>query len=134
MTLRKNLVNNFHWICSMIKIYSICSVPAEYRNGISQSDSRILYQPFLQHKSMKWRNSQKLKVDQKFYGWASSKKGEANLVCGSSNWLYLKNEKVELTDFLHASKNSHILKDNWKFLVLTWEWQVWWWDCKIGCI
>ena len=68
-----------------MKIYIICSVPAQIyiwekscfcdidQNGLSQSDSRIFNQPFIQNKSMKQRNSlhvatnsQKLKVDRKF--------------------------------------------------------------------
>ena len=48
-----------------------------------------LNQPFLQKISMKQRNflhvdtnSQKLKVDQKYFGWAWSNLGMANLVSG----------------------------------------------------
>ena len=51
----------------------------------------FLNQPFLQYKSMKQRNSlhvdansQKLKVDQTFFGWTWSKMGLANLVSGIS--------------------------------------------------
>ena len=44
-------------------------------------------QPYLQNKSMKWpdfvdTNSQKLKVDQNFFGWAWPEMGVANLVTG----------------------------------------------------
>ena len=49
----------------------------------------FLNQPFLQHKSRNQcnsvhvvTNSQKLKVDQNFFGWAWSKMGVANLVSG----------------------------------------------------
>ena len=30
--------------------------------------------------------------------------------------MYLKNELIELTDFLHAGTNSRKLKGDWKFL------------------
>ena len=42
-----------------------------------------------------YTNSQKLKVDQKFFGWAWPKKECANLKL-------IKIEQIELTDFLHA--------------------------------
>ena len=48
----------------------------------------FLNQPFLKNKSMKQHislhvatNSQKLKVDRKFFGWEWSKMGVANQVC-----------------------------------------------------
>ena len=44
--------------------------------------------------------------------------GEANLVFGLQNELYLKNEQMELTYFLHAGTNSCKLKGDWKF----WGW------------
>ena len=33
----------------------------------------------------------------------------------SLKWLYLQNELMGLTYFLHAGINSHKLKDDWKF-------------------
>ena len=36
--------------------------------------------------------------------------GMANLVSALWNWLYLKNEQIELTDFLHVGTNSWKLK------------------------
>ena len=52
-------------------------------------NAEFLNQPFLQSKLMKQphflhvdTNSQKLKVDQRFFGWAWSKMGVANLVSG----------------------------------------------------
>ena len=45
----------------------------------------------------------------------------ANLVSGLKNWLYLKKELIELTDFLHAGTISHKLKDDWKFLGWAWS-------------
>ena len=33
---------------------------------------------------------------------------------------YLKNEQMELTDFLHAGTNSCKLKSDWKFLGWAW--------------
>ena len=42
--------------------------------------------------------------------------GMANLASGLWNWLYLKNELMELTDFLYAGANSYKLKgENWKW-------------------
>ena len=35
--------------------------------------------------------------------------GVANLVSRLQNWLHLKNELMELTDFLHDGTNSHKL-------------------------
>ena len=35
--------------------------------------------------------------------------GLANLVSKLQNWLYLKNEQMELTDFWHAGAYSHKL-------------------------
>ena len=43
--------------------------------------------------------------------------GVANLVSG----LYLKNEQLELADFLHADTNSHKLKGDWKFSGWAWS-------------
>ena len=67
--------------------------------------TRFLIQLFLKNKSMKQphflhadTNSQKLKVLRKFFAFAWSKMSVANLVTGLQNWLYLKNEQVELTD------------------------------------
>ena len=59
----------------------------------------------------------------------------ANLVSGFWNWLYLQNEQIELTDFLHAGTNSHQLKDDfWNEHGQKWEWPVWWRDSKTDCI
>ena len=55
-------------------------------------------------------NSHELKVYQKFFGWAWSEMGVASLVTGLLNWLYLKNELTEWTDFLYADANSRKLK------------------------
>ena len=41
--------------------------------------------------------------------------GVANLFPGL-NWLFLRNEETELTDFLPAGKNPHKLKADLKFL------------------
>ena len=58
----------------------------------------FLNQPFLQNKWMKQpnilhidTNSQKWKVDGKFFGCAWSKMDVINLVSGLENWLYHKN-------------------------------------------
>ena len=38
--------------------------------------------------------------------------GLANLVSRLWKWLYLKNEQMELIEFLHAGTNSYKLKDD----------------------
>ena len=51
--------------------------------------------------------------------------------------MYLKNELMELTEFLHAGTNSSKSKLNWKFLEwawLKWAWPVWWGSSKSNCI
>ena len=121
LNLKKNVVINFHLICSTMKIYIIFCVTAQilylekilflrYRPKCSQpiTDYRI----FKSKKSMKQphflyvnTNSQKLKVDPKFFDRALSKIGVANLVSRCSNWLYFKNEQMQLTEFLHAGPN-----------------------------
>ena len=125
LNLKKSLVNHFHWICSIMKIYIICCVPAlilylrkifflSYRPKWLQP---IRLQDFLinhfsrkklmkQHNSLHVdRNSQKLKVDQTFFVWGWSKMSVTNLVSGLKNWLYLQNKQMELSDFLHAGTN-----------------------------
>ena len=47
--------------------------------------------------------------------------GEANLVFGLQNELYLKIEQMELTYFLHAGTNSCKLKGDWKFWGWAWS-------------
>ena len=42
--------------------------------------------------------------------------GAGNLVSGLQNWLYLKKEQMELTDFLQAGTNLFKLKSDWTFL------------------
>ena len=63
-------------------------------------------QPYLQNKSMRRpvflyvnTNSRQLKIDQKIFGWAWSEMGVTSLVTGLENWLYLKSELMEWTDF-----------------------------------
>ena len=101
-SLLKNLVINFYWIWSVMKIYIICCVPAQisYLGKIfvpeiwakmfsANQIAGFFYQPYLQNKSMKkpgfWHfdtNSHKLKVDQKILGWAWSEIGMVSLVAG----------------------------------------------------
>ena len=91
LNLLNNLVINFYWICSIMKIYIICCVPGQIpylgnflslgdmcQSVHSQSDCRLsqISEPFLQNKSMKHphflhadTNSQKLKVDLKSGFW-----------------------------------------------------------------
>ena len=61
--------------------------------------NKVMIQPHFFHVDT---NSQKLKANWKFFGWACSKIDVANLVSGIWNWLYLKSEEMELTNFLHA--------------------------------
>ena len=51
-------------------------------------------------------NSHILKDDQKMFGWMWPEVGVASLVMGLYNWLYLENELMEQTDFLHGDANS----------------------------
>ena len=68
-----------------IQYYLLC-----VHNSCSTSQiTGFLNQLFLQNKSMKQphflhidTNSQKLKVDQKIFGWTFSEMGVTNLVCG----------------------------------------------------
>ena len=84
-----------------------------------------------------YTNSQKVKVDREFFKWALSKMGVVSLVTVLENWLYRKNEQMELTDFLQASTNSRKSKVDWSFLVgdgQKWVWPVWSLDSKIDHI
>ena len=77
----------------------------------------FLNQPFLQNILMKqphflrvYTNSEKVKADRKLFVERDQKTSVANLVSGLSNWLYLKNEDIELADFFRAGTNSCSLK------------------------
>ena len=102
LNLQTNLVINFHWICSIVKIYIICFVLAQIlylgktcswdidQIYLSQSDCRIFKSTISHFSRTNWWNRllhfdttlQKLKVDRKFFGWTYSKMGGANLVSG----------------------------------------------------
>ena len=88
----KKLVINFHWICSIIKIYIICCDPAQTRfwekscswdidqNALSQSDCRInkfKRQRHFLHVDTNW---QKSKADQNFLYEHGQEMGVANLI------------------------------------------------------
>ena len=45
----------------------------------------------------------------------------SNLVSGLWNWLYLKNEQMDLTDFLHVDTDPQKLKAEQKFIGWTWS-------------
>ena len=107
LNLLENLIINFYWICSIMKINIICCIPAQIlylwklfflRHTLSQSDCRIFKSIISPEKLMKqpliFANSQKLKIDGKVFGWVWSKMGVVNLVSGLENWLYLKNEQM----------------------------------------
>ena len=95
------------------------------QNALSQSDYRI-FKSAISPEQINgkasflgcWYKFTKLRVDQKIFDWAWSKMGVANLVLGLSNWLYIKNEQMELTDFLQGGTNLYKLKGDWKFMVL----------------
>ena len=99
----------FYWICYNENLYYLlCSstnsifrkvfVPEIWATVFSAKQiAEFFNQPYLQNKWMEWpdfwhvaTNLHKLRVDQKFFGWAWSNMGVANLV--SEHWLYLKNE------------------------------------------
>ena len=42
----------------------------------------------------------------KIFGWAWGEMCVASLITGLKNWLYLKSELMEWTDFLHGGVNS----------------------------
>ena len=93
LNLLKYLVINFYWICSIMKIYIICCVPAQIpylgkflflRYGPKCSQPIRLQDFLINHisRTNQWNsliflhvdtNSQKLKVDQKIWGWACQK-------------------------------------------------------------
>ena len=92
LNLKKNSINNFHRICSIMKICLISSVLAQIlylgkvlfgdivQNGLSQSDFRI-FKSTISPKQINekawffacWYKLQKLKVNRNFYGWEWSK-------------------------------------------------------------
>ena len=64
------------------------------------------------HTDINWRI---LKGDRNFFGgwgWVLSKTSVASLVTGVYNWLYLKNEQIESTDFMLIVTDSQKLKAN----------------------
>ena len=63
---------------------------------------------------------QKLEAGQKILGGHCQKMGVASLVTGIKNWLYLKNEQKEETDFLYAGTNSGKL--NVDSIIFGWVW------------
>ena len=105
LNLKKNLVKNFPWICHIMKIYLVSSVPAQilylrkilYLRCRPKWSQPIRFQDFLinhffKANSMKQpnsfhvdTNSQKLKVDGIFFGWKWSKNE-----CGQSDLWTLK--------------------------------------------
>ena len=65
-------------------------------------------------------NLHKLKVEQNIFGWAWPEMGVASLITGLQNWLYLKNELIKLTDFLHGGANSG--KQKVVSMIFGWAW------------
>ena len=87
----------------------------------------FLKQRFLQNKSMKQPhflhfdiNSQKLKLIETFLV-RLGQKWVWPIYPLDWNWLYLKNELMELNDFLHTGMISHTLKSDWKFWGWAWS-------------
>ena len=121
LNLKKNLVSNLHWICPVMKIYVICCVPAqilhsgknvpEIQANMLSANQNAGFLLFLQNKSMKQphflhvdTNSQKLKVDRKFFV-DMVKKWMWSSWSLDSKIDYLKNDQIKVTDFLHAGTN-----------------------------
>ena len=101
LNLKKNLVISFHWICSIMKIYTICSVPAQNvylgkfmfvrygQNTLSQSYCRIFIS-FISPDQINetasffacWYKFTKIKSWLNIFVLAWSEIGVANLVSG----------------------------------------------------
>ena len=90
----------YYLLCSCTNpiLENFCSWDMD-QSVLRQSECTIFNQPYLQNKSMKQPDflladisSYKLKVDQKLFGWTSSKMVVGSLVMGLWNWLYFKNE------------------------------------------
>ena len=134
LNLKKNLVINFQWICSIMKVFIICCVPQEmlylgkmlflgYRpNALSQSDCRIFKSTVSPEQIVEtasflacWYKFTKIKSWLKFFWLGMIKNGYGQSGLWTLIWLYLKNEPMQLTDFLHACTNSCKLKGDQKF-------------------
>ena len=112
LNLFKNLVFNFYWICSVMKVYIICCVPGQIpylgkslslRYGPKYSQPITLQDYLIKHisKIIQWNSLiffhiegslHKLIVDQKLSRLVWSKMGVASLANGLQIWLYLKYE------------------------------------------
>ena len=136
LNLKKKLVINFHWIFSIMKIYIICCVPAQIpycerscswdigQNVLSQSDCRIFKSTSSPEQLSErvsffpcWYKFIKIKIRSKLFWLDMVKKGSLD----SGIWLYLKNENMELTDFLQAGTNSCKVKGDGKRLGWAWS-------------
>ena len=99
LNILKNCVINFYWICSIMRIYNICCVPAQIpylgkfwflRYGPKCSQPIRLQDFLISHisRTNQWNtlhvdtNSHELKVDQKLFIWAWPEMGVASLVIG----------------------------------------------------
>ena len=106
------------------------------QNALSQSDCRIFIS-FLQNKSMKQphflhvgKNSQKLKVAQKDFGWALSKYGCDQSGLWNLNWLCIS--RINRGNYLifcmlvQNRTNWKVIGNFWCEHGKKWVWSVWW--------
>ena len=133
LNLLKNYAINFSWICSVMKIYIICCVPARIpylgkfwflRYGPKCSQPIRLQDFLFNHisKTNQWNGiSHKLKVDQEIFGWAwpewvwSVWSRDSKIGCISRmNWC---KELIFLQGGANSGKQKVISNDFWVGLV-----------------
>ena len=141
LDLKKKFGHSFHWICSTMKMYMICCIPAQtlyLRKILFMKQAKTLpanqiagfsNQPFLQSKPMKEpnflyfdTNFPKLKSWLIFF-WLVV----VEPICGQSGLWFLKlivyQEWTDRINWIFASwhKFTQTLKDDWKFLRWSWS-------------
>ena len=146
LNLLKNYAINFSWICSVMKIYIICCVPARIpylgkfwflRYGPKCSQPIRLQDFLFNHisKTNQWNGiSHKLKVDQEIFGWAWPE-WVWSVWSRDSKIGYLKNELMERTDFFARWCKFRKAKSYFKWFLggagQKWAWSFSSWDLKI---
>ena len=118
-----NNENSYYLLCSCTKLILGKILFLRYRVKCSQSDCRVFKSTISPEQIAFfacWNKFTKSKSLSKVFGHAWSKMGVANIVPGLWNWRYLKNECMELIDFLHGATNSYKFKGDWKFLGYAW--------------
>ena len=123
----------------MLYLRKICSWDIG-QNALNQSDCRSFkstISPQLCHFLQVDTDWQNLKFDQIFFWLGVVKNWHGQFGLLILKLTYLKNELIELTDFLHAVKNSgklNVIENFWDGHGQKWIWPVWWWDFKIDSI